>query len=273
MVHDTVMTTVEGDFYEDDEPLAKILAIWERTPKTLTVSSPSGQEPSSLVVLEREVYTMSQAARLLGVKPATLRRWIDGYTRAGASYEPVIRPRRTGSETVTWGEFVEAGYLREYRVRHRVSLQQLRPVVQMLRDRLGVPYPLAHARPYVANRDLVLDVQQQTGITGELAMVVLRNGQLILAPGAEAFVQKIDFEPGGVAVRLYPDNKSSPVVFDPLHDLGEPTVLGIRTASLYRRFVAGESIAAIAGLHKIPEADVEAAIRYESRVRGYGPAA
>ncbi len=103
--------------------------------------------------------------------------------------------------------------------------------------------------------------------------MVLRNGQLILAPGAEAFVQKIDFEPGGIAVRLYPDNKSSPVVFDPLHDLGEPTVLGIRTASLYRRFVAGESIAAIAGLHKIPEADVEAAIRYESRVRGYGPAA
>jgi hypothetical protein len=216
---------------------------------------------------------MGQAARLLGVHAATLRRWIDGYTRAGVAYEPVIRPHRTGSDTVTWGEFVEAGYLREYRVRHRVSLQQLRPVVQMLRDRLGVPYPLAHAKPYVANRDLVLDVQQQAGLTGELAMVVLRNGQLILAPGAEAFLQKVDFEPGGAAVRLYPDNKSSPVVVDPLHDLGEPTVFGVRTASLYSRFVAGESIAAIAGRHGMPEDDVEAAIRYESRVRGHEPAA
>lgn len=272
--HDTVMTTVEGDFYEDDEPLEKILSIWESSPKTLTVSpSPSHGPSASLVVLDREVYTMSQAARLLGVQAATLRRWIDGYTRGGVAYEPVIRPRRTGSENVTWGEFVEAGYLREYRVRHRVSLRQLRPVVQMLRDRLGVPYPLAHARPYVANRDLVLDVQQEAGLTGELAMVVLRNGQLMLAPGAEAFLQKVDFEPGGVAVRLYPDNKSSPVVFDPLHDLGEPTVSGIRTASLYSRFVAGESIATIAGLHKLSDGQVEAAIRYESRVRGHQPAA
>lgn len=192
------MATVEGDFYEDDEPLEKILAIWDSSPKTLTVSPPPSHAPSaSLAVLDREVYTMSQAARLLGVQAATLRRWIDGYTRGGVDYEPVVRPRRTGGETVTWGEFVEAGYLREYRVRHRVSLQQLRPVVQMLRDRLGVPYPLAHARPFVANRDLVLDVQQEAGLAGELAMVVLHNGQLILAPGAEAFLQKVDFEPRG----------------------------------------------------------------------------
>ncbi|MCY7340985.1 MAG: hypothetical protein LH603_03775 [Pseudonocardia sp.] len=57
---------------------------------------------------------MSRAARLLGLRTDALRRWIDGYERAGTTYAPVIREERSGSDTVTWGEFVEAGYLREY---------------------------------------------------------------------------------------------------------------------------------------------------------------
>jgi hypothetical protein len=34
---------------------------------------------------------MSQAARLLGLRTYALRRWVDGYERAGTSYPPVIR--------------------------------------------------------------------------------------------------------------------------------------------------------------------------------------
>ena len=40
-------------------------------------------------------------------------------------YAPVIRPEPTGDDLVTWGEFVELGYLREYR-RKGVPLQRLR---------------------------------------------------------------------------------------------------------------------------------------------------
>ena len=69
LVHHTVMTVVEGDFYEDDEPLEKILAIWESSPKILT--GPPPEERPSVIVLDRDVYTMSQAARMLGLHPAT----------------------------------------------------------------------------------------------------------------------------------------------------------------------------------------------------------
>jgi hypothetical protein len=55
---------------------------------------------------------MSQAARLLGLRADGLRRWIDGYERQGRQYAPVITERRTGVDVITWGEFVEAGYLR-----------------------------------------------------------------------------------------------------------------------------------------------------------------
>ncbi len=42
------------------------------------------------------------------------RAWLDGYERQGAQYAPVIRVEATGDDVVTWGEFVELGYLREY---------------------------------------------------------------------------------------------------------------------------------------------------------------
>ncbi|MFB9743245.1 hypothetical protein ACFFOU_19225 [Pseudonocardia sulfidoxydans] len=64
-------------------------------------------EETSAELLNRPVYGMSQAARLLGLRTDGLRRWIDGYERRGKAYAPVIRERSTGVDTVTWGEFVE----------------------------------------------------------------------------------------------------------------------------------------------------------------------
>ncbi|MGH8909799.1 MAG: hypothetical protein ACRD0K_25725 [Egibacteraceae bacterium] len=94
---------------------------------------------------------------------------------------PVIRPEPTGSNTVTWGKYVEVGYLREYRQR-KVSLQHLRPVIDRLREAFGVPYPLAHFKPFVGpGRRLVLEIEQEIGLSADLRMVVdAGSGQLLL---------------------------------------------------------------------------------------------
>ncbi|WP_307874937.1 DUF433 domain-containing protein [Frankia nepalensis] len=227
----------------------------------------------AVTVLDRELYSMGEAAHLLSVKPARLRAWVDGYTRGQTHYEPVIRSERTGSELLTWGEFVEAGYLREYRV-HGVSLQKMRVVVQRLRERFGVPYPLAHARPYVFQRDIVLEVQEELGLDSGLVMVRrVRDGQLVLAQKAQDFFGKVEFAAGAgtadddEAVRLRPDSSAPQVVLDPLRGLGSPVVRNTRTANLYELWSAGESIAEIAEAYELPNGDVEAAVRYESRLR------
>jgi hypothetical protein len=66
-------------------------------------------------ILERPVYGISEAARHLGLRGDRTRAWLDGYDRNGVNYPPMIRERSTGADVVTWGEFVELGYLREYR--------------------------------------------------------------------------------------------------------------------------------------------------------------
>jgi hypothetical protein len=64
---------------------------------------------------DRPVYGFGQVDHILGLKAGTSARWIDGYQRTGKSYPPVIRPERTGDEIVTWGEFIEARLLAQYR--------------------------------------------------------------------------------------------------------------------------------------------------------------
>lgn len=218
----------------------------------------------SFVTLERDVYGMAEAARLLGLPSVvTLRRWIDGYGR----YPPVIRVRSTGSDLVTWGEFVEAGYLSEYRRRHRVPLQRLRPAIVALRDQFRTPHPLAHAAAYleVGNRDLLLRLQQELDLGPRVApLVVVRNGQYVLADPAQSFVEKVDFGAAGAVDRLYPLDKGQPVVIDPDFSFGAPSVRGIRTENLFELFAAGESLESIAHSFDLTPSDVEAAVRFES---------
>lgn len=214
--------------------------------------------------LERPVYGMSQAARLLGLRTDALRRWIDGYERAGTTYAPVIREERSGSDTVTWGEFVEAGYLREYRAK-QVTLQYLRPVIAILREELGVRYPLATLKPYTSGRSLALKVQKQVGLDPALNIVVLgRDGSLQLTDAAAAFLEKVDFNDDG-ARRLYPLGRTVPIVLDPDHGFGEPTLItGARTEAIAELVAAGEPRDRVAAVYDITLEDVDAAVRFEN---------
>lgn len=214
--------------------------------------------------LDRELYLVPEAARLLAITPSTLRNWLDGYARLGTAYPPVIRTEPTGSEIVTWGEFVEAGYLKEYRDR-RVPLQRLRPFVDALRHAVDAPYPLAHYRPYVGEgRQLALELQEEVGLEDALQLVIFTSGQLVLSPPAQEFFDKVVFE-HDLAARLYPDGRESPVTIDPEQAFGIPTVEGVRTEILYEMWDAGDSFETLAEGYEFPVAHIEAAIRFEAR--------
>ena len=171
-------------------------------------------------ILERPVYGVTEAAGLLGLRADRTRAWLDGYERRGVRYPPVVRSEATGDDIVTWGEFVELGYLREYR-RKGIPLQQLRPVIDDLRHEFDTPYPLATAKPFLYGRELVLELQRRNGLPPRLA-IVIRSGQTIaLASETERFLQKVEFHPprDGDACRLMPAGRASPVVIDPFGPL------------------------------------------------------
>ncbi len=222
-----------------------------------------GMMNSPVDLLARPVYGMAQVDRLLGLHPGTAERWIDGYTRSSRRYDPVVRVASTGDMVVTWGEFSEARLLAEFRTAG-VPMVHMRPVVERLRDELGVVYPLAYARPWLEaqGRELVARIQIAVGLERRLALVVVRNDQLVLSHGTESFVEAVRFEEGVVRL-IRPDPRYDQVVFDPLRQFGEPIVRSVPTAIVAEQYRAGDSIELIAELNSLTTEQVEQAIRFE----------
>jgi uncharacterized protein (DUF433 family) len=224
-------------------------------------------------ILDRELYDEALAAEVLGVPRPTLHYWLEGGVRRGRTYAPVLRPAATGSHTVTWGEFVEARYLREYRRSLGASMQSLRAFIEHLRDELGVPYPLAHARPWVGPaRHLFISAQEKAGLPPDLwACVEPQTGVMLLLPPAESFFERVEFdtEENGVAVRLRPSASDSQVMIDPEVRFGSPTVRGIPTETIAEQVGAGDSIESVAQDFGLDLATVIDALRFEKVNRTY----
>lgn len=218
---------------------------------------------STVDLLDRVVYTMSQVDRLLGLASGTSRRWIDGYERSGRVYGPIVRAESTSNSLVTWGEFVEARLLAGYRD-NGIRIFRLRQVVEELRRELDVRYPLAYEQQFLEaeGKELIRRVQDDTGLERRLRIVVTRNDQIQLADPAAEFVQAADFDSGRV-VRITPDPEFPQVVIDPLRASGDPVVRAVPTEIIAEQARAGDSSEWLADLYELSLDQVEAAIRFE----------
>jgi uncharacterized protein (DUF433 family) len=223
---------------------------------------------AAVVVLDREMFAVGEAAHLLRLPESTLRWWLEGGERRNKTYPPVIRPEPTGSGSVTWGEFVEAGLLRQYRRVHDVKLSVLRAFIDRMRDEFGVPYPLAHQQPFVGvGPDLVRRIQTDVALGAELCLVAEANGQLLLTPAADAFVTRVVWD-DDLAVGWRPhDDPSSPVRMEPLRRFGRPSIHDISTDVLWEQLEAGADFDEIAESFDLTVDDVRWAHAYETSAR------
>jgi len=217
--------------------------------------------------LELETYDLAEASEYLRVPRSTLQWWLDGGKRGGKQHQPVIREQATGSGILTWGEFVEAWYVRQYRREHSVDLSALREFIGSLREQLGVLYPLAHAQPFVGpDHRLVKQVQDDVGLPQDLWIVVAgRKNQLVLTPTMAEFIEKVEFGQSGLrpAIAIRPQGPDSPVVIEPTRAFGSPNVRGIRTEALVELVNAGEDLGDVASDFSLTDHELRSALAYE----------
>lgn len=216
-------------------------------------------------VLDRELYSEQEAARLLGLPPSTLHYWLEGgVRRGGIVYAPIIRPEATGRRWVSWAEFIEAGWLSTYRRRRGVPMPELRAFISQLREQTGIPYPLAHSRPLVSGRQLVLRAQEVAGLQLDFQLVVPVGNQLMLSYPGQTFVDRVVWD-GDFAVGWRPHDLASPVTVRPDVRFGRPAVAGVSTLSIFDRAEEGASREEIAADFEVSVADVRWALAYEEQ--------
>lgn len=162
------------------------------------------------------MYSEAEAARLLRVPQGTLNYWLEGGRRGSKTYKPVIRPESKGNRAqLTWAEFIEAGLLRSYRRDLNVGMAELRTFIDTLRNRFGVPYPLA-----------------EPPLDPEFWLVADARGQYLLLPPSKDFFERVTWD-GDVAAGWRPhDDPASPVRMSPDQRFGRPSVGGISTEVL-----------------------------------------
>lgn len=212
-------------------------------------------------VLEREMYSEAEAARLLGVHRPTLHYWLEGKKYKGRDYAPVIREHRLGKKTLTWAEFVESGLLSQYR-RQRVPLDELRQFIAILRRLTGVPYPLATERPWAIGQRLVIEAQREADLPPEFWLYAPVGDQPVMLAPARDFLEHVKFE-DDQAVLWRPAGIKSPVVIDPDQRFGRPSVGGISTTALNDYVSDGYSYSETAEEFGLTVHEVEMAVAYE----------
>jgi uncharacterized protein (DUF433 family) len=220
---------------------------------------------AALTYLEREMYSEAEAARLLRLNQGTLHYWLEGGQRRNKTYEPILRPEPTGQRSVTWGEFVEAGLLRQYRRVHYVPMREMRMMITFLRDCFSTPYPLADHRPFVGDgRHLVQEIQEEAGLAADFCLVAIANGQLVLTSPSYEFVERVEWD-NNLAVSWRPhDDPRSPVRMNPDVRFGLPAIGGIRTEIVREHLEDGASPEEVAETFGLSRAEVQWADAFET---------
>ena len=219
-------------------------------------------------LLDRPVYLYAEVDRLIGIRSGTARRWINGYERAGRTYDPILREARHDTEWVTWGEFVETRMLAEFRP--SVPTARLRAAVGRLRQMFGVAYPLAHLRPYIAaeNGELAIDAKRLS--PDEEGLLVVTTGQLILTSSRPVFdnaALAVDANGSKFAADLPADVEFGGIRLNPERLSGQPTFEGRRVsvATIAGMIAAGEARADLAADYGLSLRQIDDAVRYSEK--------
>jgi uncharacterized protein (DUF433 family) len=224
------------------------------------------------------IYTLPDAARLVGTDVATIRRWLYGYQYSKAGNErryasgPLWQPQYTadefGERVIGFRDLMEVRIVREF-VERGVPLIVVRNCMEEARRLLG-DYPFTRQRFLTDGETIFHEVVEAEDLDKEPGLLDLRRRQRVFRTIIkDSLYAGIEYD-GDLARRWFPEGKQHPVVVDPEVQFGHPTIeqSGVPTAALYAAWLAeGKKRATVAKLYEVDPRHVDAAVRFEEKLR------
>ena len=208
-------------------------------------------------------YSVSEAAELTKVKPATITNWF----RSGPDGRPALlfteRGRAAGEPVrLSFLELVELAVAGEFR-RREITLRQIRNARDFLLAHFdgGHPFAVEDVRT-ISGR--VIHAGGSRAMTAAAAIDAGDDLIQALFEGFEAYArERFDYERGW-AIRFFPAGRDEELNVDPRYRGGQLTVSGrgITARTIAGRFKGGESVEYLAEDYDISPAAVESSIRF-----------
>lgn len=156
-----------------------------------------GAEMSEDRRFTQPLYTVSGAARLVGMPPSTLASWAKGYAkrfpdRATVAKDPVItalEPRSPGGPSIPFIGLVEAMVVQAFR-RTDLPLQRIQRALAVLADQGELGHALASRKLYTDGAEALYDYATDVR-NGQLRLLtVAASGQRVFHEAVDAYLQR-----------------------------------------------------------------------------------
>ena len=204
------------------------------------------------------LYTTRDAERFAGARPASVRRWLQGYRAHGRDY-----PALWTSQVNLGDEHLYLGFrdLTEIRVvaaltRHGLSVPTIRRAIEIARDRFGLDRPLSTDRFRTDGKSVFLILSRE-----HEELIDLLKGQYAMRRIIEPSFRKLDFDEAGEPVRWH---VAPGIVLDPARSFGQPieAETGVPAEILADAAAAEGSVKAAARAYAVPERAVRRALAF-----------
>jgi uncharacterized protein (DUF433 family) len=225
------------------------------------------------------IYTLTDAARLLGLTPRRLSRWVRGYTywlRSGTQSRrtrkpPIVAtdlPRIRGRVAFSFLELMELRVVLGF-VQQGVPLQRVRGAARRVADLFDTTHPFAHRGLFTDRQQIFVDIADTEAQPGLLQVTGRRAGPQLVAGGLlEGHVEEMDFDAQtSLAVRWFPLGRGVPIVLDPRIAFGAPVLLGTRIRTdVLSAHTSGNREQSVARAFDLHLDQVRAAVAFEAHL-------
>ena len=169
-----------------------------------------------------------------------------------------LPPDRRGGPAIPFGGLAEGIFLSALR-RAGIPLQQIRPMLDLVRTELGIEHALAARRLYVVGAQLLWEASTEDDVDEEVRhtardLIVLRDGQYVFRQVIEQYLRQITYDDEYARRLELPRYEVAHIVTDPEVNFGKPYFAhgGTPLAVVRDLLRAGETLADVANDFGIP---------------------
>lgn len=201
-------------------------------------------------------YRVGEAASYVGISPQQVSYW----ERSGGN-KKALSTRSKGAG-ISYLQLIEVSVVASMR-RSGVKLASIRDARSFFSRHLQLDFPFAQAKFKTDGAEILQDIPGRDGeLLKDKLLSASANGQMVWAEMLQGRFKQFDYSANGLVIRFYP-SADRDVVIDPAVSFGSPSVSGVPTWVLKKRWASGENIEDITDDFNISADNVVSALKFE----------